>query len=119
MTVNENGQAAYPVAVIVLDKEYRHVSFCNNTSEGRFALSMTSHAEDAAYLLFSGMGYERDTISLKEWRNGGTITLKSKETRLKEVVVESRRIIQHGDTIDYGVARFRKEQDRSLADGEG
>ena len=116
LTVNENGQAAYPVAVIVLDKEYRHVSFCNNTSEGRFALSMTSHAEDAAYLLFSGMGYERDTISLKEWRNGGTITLKSKETRLKEVVVESRRIRQHGDTIDYGVARFRKEQDRSLAD---
>lgn len=91
------------------------VSFVRTAADGRFVIA-AKEDKQADCLLFSCVGYARDTIMLSVFRQGQTVRLRQQTTVIREVRVKSERIREHGDTLNYNVSSFRQKQDRSIAD---
>ena len=62
------------------------------------------------------VGYARDTVSAKDFRQGQTIVMHGKSVMIKETKIRAPRVSQRGDTLTYLVNSFRQKQDRTITD---
>ncbi len=83
--------------------------------KGHFSVAVPE-GKTAERLIFSCVGYDRDTVFIRNFRNGQTVRLAEKAVNIKEVTVKVERIRTAGDTLDYLVGSFKQKQDRSIAD---
>ena len=116
--VSENGKPLCSASVVLLaDGGRTTLTFTRTVGDGSFSLSENNNGgKRAVSIMFSYIGYARDTISIKDFRQGQTVVLYEKSVVIKEVKVKAPRITQHGDTLNFLVKSFRQKQDRSLAD---
>ena len=113
--IDEAGNPIAEASVILLDTHRKTVNFARSTSNGTFTLTGKT-GRDAGYLVFSCVGFERDTIGTHTFVNGQDVTMHSKAIEIREVTVRADRVSVHGDTLNYNVAAFKQKQDRSIAD---
>lgn len=103
--------------VLLADSGRTTVRFARTAADGRFSIdSRTKSGNTAFALLFTAMGYEKDTIAIAGFRNGQTVIMPEKSLQIKEVRVVAPRIVSRGDTLSYMVNSFKQKQDRSIAD---
>lgn len=62
------------------------------------------------------VGYARDAVSAKDFRQGQTIVMHGKSVMIKETKIRAPRVSQRGDTLTYLVNSFRQKQDRTITD---
>jgi len=103
------------VSVVAENDAHKPVAFTQTKENGMFVLKIPE-GPPASYIMVSMLGYAKQTISIANFHNGQTITLKEEQLQLKEVKVTSKRLKQRSDTLFYSVAGFRQAQDRSIAD---
>lgn len=113
------GGRPLPQATVVLlaDSGRTTVRFARTAADGRFSIDSRTKSGNMAFaLLFTAMGYEKDTIAIAGFRNGQTVIMPEKSLQIKEVRVVAPRIVSRGDTLSYLVNSFKQKQDRSIAD---
>lgn len=114
--VDEGERPLMGVSVILLGNGNRNtLCFTRTSHDGFFSISENQNKK-ASGIMFSCVGYARDTVSVKDYRQGRVFVLREKAIEIREVKVNAPRIIQHGDTLNFLVKSFRQKQDRSIAD---
>lgn len=114
--VGESGQPLNSASIIMLaDDNHTTLNFTRCRQDGTFSISETE-GKKAGSIMFSCIGYVRDTISIKDFCQGQTIVLHEQAVVIKEVKVKAPRVTQRGDTLNFLVKSFRQKQDRSIAD---
>lgn len=103
------------VSVVLLDKKNLILSYTITKDNGAFSVDVPE-GKEATKIKFSSVGYATDTIAVSDFKNNQVVVMNPGVTMIKEVKVQARAIKQRGDTIDYLVSSFKKEQDRSIAD---
>jgi hypothetical protein len=91
------------------------VAFARAGQDGRFSLTIPQ-GKEAKSIEVMMMGFGKEVIPLKDYKNGQTIKMQEQAVALKEVKVTPQRIRAEGDTLTYSVAGFKQKQDRSIAD---
>lgn len=116
--VNENGKPLRSASVVLLaDGGRTTLSFTRTAGDGSFAISEKDNGgKRAVSMMFSYVGYARDTIRIKDFRQGQNVVLHEKSVMIKEVKVRAPRVTQRGDTLSFLVKSFKQKQDRSIAD---
>lgn len=116
--VNESGKPLRSASVVLLaDGGRTTLNFTRTAGDGSFTLSESSKdGKRAESILFSYIGYARDTISVKDFRQGQTIIMHEKSVIIKETKIRAPRVSQRGDTLTYLVNSFKQKQDRTIAD---
>ena len=116
--VSENGEPLISASVILLaDGGKTPINFTNTASDGSFELNDGGNSgKKAESILFSFIGYARDTINIKDFRQGQTIVLHEKSVMIKEMKIMAPRVSQHGDTLTFLVNKFKQKQDRTISD---
>lgn len=116
--VNESGKPLRSASVVLLaDGGRTTLSFTRTAGDGSFTLSESGKdGKRAESILFSYIGYARDTISVKDFRQGQTIIMHEKSVIIKETKIRAPRVSQRGDTLTYLVNSFKQKQDRTIAD---
>lgn len=91
------------------------ISYTSSDEEGKYSLSINA---DCDSLLLKAMGVDVAPAVVRIPNRSGTynIVVEDKSVELKEVVVKSKKIYSHGDTINYNVASFLGQNDQALAD---
>lgn len=112
--VDEKGEPLQAVSVVLLDKGYHPLQFTQTDVKGNY--SLTSQKGEPAFLRFSCVGFESDTVAIREQESTGNHVMHRKTLKIKEVVVKSSKVYEHGDTLDYLVKQFSRPQDRTIAD---
>ena len=103
------------VSVVLLEAATKKpLSFTHTTADGQFTLSYPD--KRAGTLMFTLLGYAKDTIDVQHFQSGKTVVLKEQSYSIKEVQIKAPRIAQRGDTLTYPVNVFKQQQDRSIAD---
>lgn len=103
--------------VLLADGGRTTLSFTRTAGDGSFAISEKDNGgKRAVSMMFSYVGYARDTIRIKDFRQGQTVVLHEKSVMIKEVKVRAPRVTQRGDTLSFLVKSFKQKQDRSIAD---
>lgn len=115
VVVDENGKTLKGVSVALKNEKGSTITFTTTDSDGHFSLSKPE-GKEANSLQFSYMGFAKEIIMLTDFSEGQTIALHEKTLMLEEVKVKSKRIREHGDTIDYLVSNYKEKHDRSIAD---
>lgn len=82
---------------------------------GSFTLNISSDC-DSLLLKASSIEIAPTTIKIPNRSGKYDIIVENKSIELKEVVVKSKKIYSHGDTINYNVANFLGQNDQALAD---
>ena len=113
--VDDAGSPIQGASVILLDTRRKAINFARSTQNGTFALAGKA-GRSAGFLVFSCVGFERDTLNVATFTNGQSVTMHSKAVEIREVTVRADRVSVHGDTLNYNVAGFKQKQDRSIAD---
>lgn len=109
-------QAIVGANVMVKSKSGNVLTFQTTDEQGKFSLSIPSTADSIAFEV-TAIGFKAYRAKIKVPQNGPIqVYLEEGNIELKEVVVKSKRIRLHGDTITYQVAGFAKEQDRTIGD---
>ena len=116
--VDESGKPLCSASVVLLaDGGRTTLSFTRTAGDGSFTLSESGKdGKRAESILFSYIGYARDTISVKDFRQGQTIIMHEKSVIIKETKIRAPRVSQRGDTLTYLVNSFKQKQDRTIAD---
>ena len=113
--VGESGKPLRSASVVLLADDGRTtLSFTRTAGDGSFALSESGKRAES--ILFSYVGYARDTVSVKDFRQGQTIVMHEKSVMIKETKIRAPRVSQRGDTLTYLVNSFRQKQDRTITD---
>lgn len=115
MVVTSQDQPIKGVSVMLLNDQKRATNFARTDASGRYAVKVPEE-KNCPWLVFSGIGYQRDTISTEGFVQGQVQTLQEKALEIREVRVTAPRIYQRGDTLDFIVNQFRQKQDRSIED---
>ena len=113
--VGSNSSPVGNASVIMLDGNYRTLTFARSGRDGRYTV-VTPSGKTGKWLTFVCMGFERDTIPLEGFVQGQKTVLTEKSFKIKEVKVVAPKMRQMGDTIDYYVGMFKQKQDRTLED---
>ena len=116
--VGESGKPLRSASVVLLADDGRTtLSFTRTADDGSFSLSESGKGgKRAESILFSYVGYARDTVSVKDFRQGQTIVMHEKSVMIKETKIRAPRVSQRGDTLTYLVNSFRQKQDRTITD---
>jgi hypothetical protein len=113
---NQNGQGLNGATIVISkDSLSAILSYAISKNEGAFNLQLNSVA-DSLFVKISYVGYKiwEQTIPNKNQQLNVRLLPSSEE--LKEVVVESKIIEKHGDTLDYSVSAFKDQKDRVISD---
>lgn len=113
--VNEKGAPIGAASVLLLNERLRTTAFGKTRSDGTFRVA-TPEGKTTSHLVFSCLNYRRDTVAIKNFQQGQTITMEEQATEIRNVDVKAARIRQEGDTLNYLVNSFRQKQDRTIAD---
>jgi hypothetical protein len=113
---NNSNKAISNSSVLILQKATNEViTYAISDSKGFYSFTFSSSYNEID-IQVRCMGYETITETIKNISQTKNISLKDKSFELKEVIVKSSPIIKKGDTIQYSVNSFSKEQDRSIGD---
>ncbi|WP_459995452.1 TonB-dependent receptor [Prevotella dentasini] len=112
---DESGSGLKKVSVVLLDGRNLAVSYALTGNDGSFSVSVPT-GKAAKAIKFSCLGYSPEQMQLSDFKNGQAVRLQQHAVELKEVKVKPKGIVQRGDTLDYLVSKFKKDQDRSIAD---
>ena len=113
--VNSQRVSLEAVSVVLLENATKKpLAFTRTNADGQFTLSCPE--KKAGKLMFTLLGYAKDSIDVQHFQPGQTIVLKEQAYHLKEVQIKAPRIAQRGDTLTYLVNVFKRQQDRSIAD---
>lgn len=82
---------------------------------GRFDMTVNTGC-DSIILKASGMEIAPSQITVPNRSGSYEIIVENRAVELKEVVVKSKKVYSHGDTINYNVVSFLSQTDRSIAD---
>lgn len=117
MVKNSSGNAKDFVNVIAspLTTPKNILSSTLTDENGRFAMSVNSQC-DSLILRASSVEITPVSITIPNRSGNYDIIVEDKAIELKEVVVKSKKIYSHGDTINYNVANFLGQNDQALAD---
>lgn len=102
------------VSISALQKDSLLINFTVSDPDGNFKIKDITPA--TCFLSFSCIGYHTRVIPIRIFESGQTVMLSSQLFKIKEVIVQSHRIRQQGDTIVYQVSGFKMAQDRSIGD---
>ncbi|MFT4030808.1 MAG: hypothetical protein QM669_00150 [Siphonobacter sp.] len=97
-------------------KDTLYIRYAKSNPDGIFTLSITGVKSQECLLQIRAMGYESKTIPLNSFQQ--QITLNSKTTQLKEVVI-SRSVSPltiKGDTLEFDARAFGNGTERSVED---
>lgn len=113
--VTDENKQPLIASVTLTDGGSATLAYTFSDKNGYFSVTYKGEKK-AAQMVVQIMGYERQAVPVAGFRNGGTIVMKQKAFKLKEVKVKAGRISQRGDTLTYSVDGFRQKQDRRLSD---
>ena len=82
---------------------------------GRYELTVNYDC-DSLILKASSIEIAPAQITVPNRSGNYDITVESRAIELKEVIVTSRKVYSHGDTINYNVGSFLSQSDQSIAD---
>ena len=82
---------------------------------GSFQMNVDSEC-DSLILRVSGMDIEPKEIMVPNRSGRYEIIAEKRVVELKEVIVKSKKVYSHGDTINYNVSSFLSQNDQSIAD---
>lgn len=85
------------------------------TEDGSFKLNVGSDCE-SFILKVSSMEISPTTITIPNPSGSYDIIVEKRVVELREVVVKAKKIYSQGDTVNYNVASFLSQSDRSIAD---
>lgn len=112
---DDTGKELPAVTVMLLDEEHAPLAFTRSAGDGSFTVT-APEGKSAGAIMFSCVGFRRDTLSTKTFSRGQTVRLTPATFKIKEVKVKAQRIREAGDTLNYLVSSFAHGQDRSIAD---
>lgn len=116
VVAKETGKPLKSATVMLLgNSNQTTLAFTRTASDGKFSIQVPN-GKVACSLLFSSLGYAKDTVDARIFRQGQTIRLLEQTQTIREISIKAPRVGQHGDTLDYLVSNFRQKQDRSIAD---
>src|SRR5690606_12915632 len=90
-------------------------SYAISDINGKFSITIKSKSEKLQ-LYIRSMGYKIVAKSVDNISQNLEFVLIEEITELKEVVLKSNPITRKGDTINYSVTTFSKQEDRTIAD---
>ena len=82
---------------------------------GKFQMSVKSEC-DSLILKASSIEIAPSQITVPNRTGNYEIIVENRAVELKEVVVKSKKVYSHGDTINYNVGSFLSQTDQSIAD---
>ena len=82
---------------------------------GKFQMSVKSEC-DSLILKASSIEIAPTQITVPNRTDNYEIMVENRAVELKEVVVKSKKVYSHGDTINYNVGSFLSQTDQSIAD---
>lgn len=88
---------------------------CFTGEDGSFSLTINSKC-DSLVLRASSIEISPTAITIPNHSGFYNIIVEEKTVELKEVVVKSKKVYSHGDTINYNVGSFLSQTDQSIAD---
>ncbi|MCC1485196.1 TonB-dependent receptor [Winogradskyella immobilis] len=91
------------------------ISYDITDDKGFFSISLSSQLKKIQ-LNIRSMGYKTVVKTIDNKTQTINFVLEEEITKLKEVLVKSTPITRKGDTINYSVSAFTKQQDRTIAD---
>lgn len=91
------------------------ISYSTSDDKGMYSLNFNVDQKEID-IQISSIDFETVIETLKNENQKKDFVLQGKVFELKEVLIKSSPITQKGDTINYAVNSFSKEQDRSIAD---
>jgi hypothetical protein len=91
------------------------IAYDISNSKGMFSITFSSK-EKELNLQVRSLGFATITETISNKTQTHNFKLREETFELKEVVVKSSPITRKGDTINYSVNSFSKEQDRTIAD---
>ncbi|MFS4416497.1 TonB-dependent receptor [Maribacter sp. 2307ULW6-5] len=91
------------------------IAYDISNGAGNYKITVVS-AEENFDLEIRSMGHATLATTIANQNGTHNFTLQDQPTELEEVVVEASPIVRKGDTLDYSVHSFAKEQDRTLKD---
>ncbi len=91
------------------------IAYAVSDNKGYYKVTFSSSSAQVD-IHVSCMGYAQVVETIKNESQTKNFKLSDKAFELKDVVVKSAPITQHGDTINYLVSSFAKDQDRSIGD---
>ena len=91
------------------------ISYDISDAKGFFTISLDSKLKKVQ-LNIRSMGYKTVVKTIDNKTQTINFVLEEEITKLKEVVVKSTPITRKGDTINYSISAFTKQQDRTIAD---
>lgn len=113
--IDGSGNPLGGVSVMVLDGNSDVAAFASSAGDGHFRVAVPE-GRTAGALMFSLMGFAKDTVYVNRFRQGQTVVMREQALAIREVRVEAPRIREAGDTLTYLVNSFMQKQDRSIAD---
>lgn len=91
------------------------LNYTMTADDGTFTLK-SNNMPDSVTVMVRAMTLESYSTTVKSNISFLEIVVKEKHTELKEVIVKAPKIRQRGDTLDFSVASFIDETDRSIGD---
>lgn len=86
-----------------------------SNNKGEFSIRINSKTEKVQ-LKIKSMGFKNVTKIIENKTQTLNFVLEEEITELKEVIIKSLPITRKGDTINYSVSAFSKQEDRTIAD---
>ncbi len=114
---DKSGQPLDAVTVTIIDDEKNVLAYTLTNSAGNFALSLKGQKDQSSLsMVVTSIGYRKTTIPLKEEKFPLVLDIEEEPFTIAEVTVKASGIWESGDTLSYGVLKFKQAQDRSVAD---
>ncbi|MCG8749780.1 hypothetical protein [Tenacibaculum finnmarkense] len=110
------GKSIYATSITI--KEINTDTILNysiSNNKGEFSISINTNKEKLQ-LNIRSMGFKNVTKIIENKSQTLNFVLEEEITELKEVIIKSLPITRKGDTINYSVSSFSKQEDRTIAD---
>lgn len=91
------------------------IAYDISNSNGKYSISFSS-SENEVDIQVRSLGFVTITATIENKTQSKNFELKEEIFELKEVIIKVSPITRRGDTINYHVDSFAKEQDRTIAD---
>lgn len=115
VVVSRNNAPLNAVSVLLIGSNGKPFAFTKTKAGGNFSISC-GQQKTASKILFSCIGYAKDTIDVAKFVQGQKVVLKEQTTVIRNVEVRAGMVREEGDTLNYMVDKFKQGQDRRLAD---
>ncbi|WP_340064062.1 TonB-dependent receptor [Ascidiimonas aurantiaca] len=112
----ENEKPVSGVSVIITELNTDNIlKYDISNSKGNYSITIKNDSEKLQ-LIIRSMGYKKIVKIIDNQTQTLNFTLQEEITELKEVIIKSTPITRKGDTLNYSVNAFTKQEDRSIGD---